>query len=37
MNAKLTPGAKDRGSVTFSFTEVDTKLIFKTSYEFGNN
>ena len=37
VNAKLTPAVKDRGSVTFSFTEMDTKLIFKTSYQFGNN
>ena len=37
VNAKLTPAVKDRGSVTISFTEVDTKLIFKTSYQFGNN
>jgi hypothetical protein len=31
VNAKLTPAVKDRGSVTFYFTEMDTKLIFKTS------
>jgi hypothetical protein len=37
VHAKLTPAAKDRGSVTFSFIEDDTKLIFKTSYKFGNN
>ena len=37
VNAKLTPAVKDRGSVTFYFTEMDTKLIFKTSYQFGNN
>ena len=37
VNAKLTPAVKGRGSVTISFTEVDTKLIFKTSYQFGNN
>jgi hypothetical protein len=37
VHAKLTPAAKDRGSVTFSFMEDDTKLIFKTSYQFGNN
>jgi hypothetical protein len=37
VNAKLTPAVKDRGSVTFSFTEMDTKLIFETSYQFGNN
>jgi hypothetical protein len=36
VNAKLTPAAKDRGSVTFSFIEDDTKLIFKTFYQFGN-
>jgi hypothetical protein len=37
VNAKLTPAAKDRGSVTFSFIADDTKLIFKTSYRFANN
>jgi hypothetical protein len=37
VNAKLTSAAKDRGSVTISFIEDDTKLIFKTSYQFGNN
>ncbi|MGA7905408.1 MAG: hypothetical protein WCA06_22485 [Terrimicrobiaceae bacterium] len=37
VNAKLTPAVKGRGSVTISFTEVDTKLIFKTSYQFGND
>ena len=41
VNAKLTPAVKDRGSVTgsvtFSFTEMDRKLIFETSYQFGNN
>jgi hypothetical protein len=37
VNAKLAPAAKDRGSVTFSFIEDDTKLIFKTSYQIGNN
>ena len=41
VNAMLTPAPeKDRGSVTgsvtFSFTEYDTKLIFKTSYQFGD-
>jgi hypothetical protein len=37
VNAKLTPAAMDGGSVTFSFIEQDTKLIFRTSYQFGNN
>ena len=37
VNAKLTPAVKGRGSVTISFTEVDTKLIFKTFYQFGND
>jgi hypothetical protein len=37
VNAKLTPAVKGRGSVTISFTEVDTKLIFKTSYQFGSD